>query len=572
MSEQGAYCHGTGSARVAYQVSSVVAWTAGIFSVVVCVFLVLSYLRLATQDPLLDPGLKGYQEQIVKDIGNQELRNNYQALDLVTRRAFFTSVYRLRTGGWLLLAGVVVFLVALKTAAELGRRLPAPATCAGGTDPAVAGGQARVAVACGSVVLVGLLVALVVMRGDRLSGGLVVVGGDDEPVPEQHVIDTSSGWPCFRGPNGIGVAVSTNAPVAWDGTTGENILWKTKLPKPGFNSPVVWGGRVFLSGADGTAREVYCFDAADGKLVWQQAVGNVPGAPRKLPDVDAEVGFAAATMATDGYRVFAIFGTGDVVCFDLGGKRLWTRNLGVSDAPYGYSSSLMVYETVLIIQYDGARTGRALGLDTRTGKTVWDKCRVVEPSWSTPIVVRVNNRMQAIMNAKPDVIGHDALTGELLWRVTCMKGEVAPSPAYAAGMVFSGVEVAGMSGIRLGETPEAVWSLKGDMPDISSPVAKGRHVFFANSAGGVFCVAIETGNVVWTHEFDSGFHASPIVAGDRLYIMDTEGVMHILRAGGTYELIGTCPLGEGATSTAAFVDGRIYLRSPQYVYCIGKKE
>jgi outer membrane protein assembly factor BamB len=360
--------------------------------------------------------------------------------------------------------------------------------------------------------------------------------------------------------------------VAWNGATGENILWKAKIPRPGFNSPVVWGGRVYVSGADEEAREVYCFDAATGKLVWQQPTGKIRGSPRKLPEPEDDVGFAAATMATDGYRVFAIFGTGDVVCFDLAGKRVWARNLGVPDVSYGLASSLIVHEKVLIIQYDGKRSGRALGLDTRTGKTIWDKCRLVDPSWATPILVKVGDRMQAIMNAKPDVIGHDALTGEMLWRVRCMRGEVAPSPAYANGRVFVGVESTRLYGIQLGEKPASVWELKKDMPDISSPVAVGGFVFIANQAGGVFCVSATSGALVWEHEFDNGFHASPIVVGDRLYLLDEEGVMQILRVAGAYERIGSCPLGEAASSTLAVVDGRIYLRSPSFLYCIGEKK
>ena len=151
-------------------------------------------------------------------------------------------------------------------------------------------------------------------------------------------------WPRFRGPGGLGISAYTNVPSSWNGITGEGVLWKTPVPLAGQNSPIVWENRVFLTGASEDEREVYCFDADSGELLWQRAVADVPGSPSEPPEVDDVTGFAAPTAVTDGKRVYAIFANGDLACFDFDGKRLWAMSLGNPDNLYvnghGVDSSL----------------------------------------------------------------------------------------------------------------------------------------------------------------------------------------------------------------------------------------
>ncbi len=76
-----------------------------------------------------------------------------------------------------------------------------------------------------------------------------------------------------------------------------------------------------------------------------------------------DTGLAAPTMAVDGKRVYAIFATGDVIAFDLDGKKIWGRNLGVPNNHYGHSSSLQVWGNKLVVQYDTNQRGRMLALE-----------------------------------------------------------------------------------------------------------------------------------------------------------------------------------------------------------------
>ncbi|HID21725.1 MAG TPA: hypothetical protein EYP14_04915, partial [Planctomycetaceae bacterium] len=109
-------------------------------------------------------------------------------------------------------------------------------------------------------------------------------GGPEDSAPEAY----RANWPGFRGPFGHGVCSGRRPPLDWDGTSGRNVLWKVPVPLPGNGSPVVWGDRVFLTGATARKRAVYCFDADTGRLRWQRSIENVVGSAHKPPDVLAE--------------------------------------------------------------------------------------------------------------------------------------------------------------------------------------------------------------------------------------------------------------------------------------------
>src|SRR5258708_34737861 len=82
----------------------------------------------------------------------------------------------------------------------------------------------------------------------------------------------AANWPGWRGPDGTGVAAEKNLPLHW--STNENVRWRTALPDRGNSTPIVWGGRVFVTQAieAGSRRTLMYFDRRDGKLLWQSGV------------------------------------------------------------------------------------------------------------------------------------------------------------------------------------------------------------------------------------------------------------------------------------------------------------
>ena len=85
-------------------------------------------------------------------------------------------------------------------------------------------------------------------------------------------------WPGWRGPRGDGTSQEKGVPVRWNGSTGENIAWKTPIPGRGFASPIVWEDRIFLVSCleDKQERILLCLNRQDGKVLWQQAVLTAP--------------------------------------------------------------------------------------------------------------------------------------------------------------------------------------------------------------------------------------------------------------------------------------------------------
>ena len=403
-------------------------------------------------------------------------------------------------------------------------------------------------------------------------------------------------WPRFRGPFGSGISAYDNVPTSWDDKSGKGIAWKTAVPLPGFGSPIVWKDRVFLSGATEDRREVYCFDAASGKLLWQKEAPVPPGSPTKLEKKPEFAGYAAPTMTTDGRRVFAIFANGHVVALDLAGDVVWARGLGIPENHYGYASSLEMYENLLVVQFDqGTKKddkSKLFALDNTTGKTVWEQPRPVAVSWSTPAVVYHDGKPQLLTAADPWLIAYRPDDGSEIWRAGCIEGENGPSPVYAAGMVYAGSEYCRLSAVRADgqgdvTATHVAWTAEDNLPDQCSPLATGKHVLILQSYGMLTCYEATSGQMLWEKEFEgASFASSPGLAAGRIYLFgeldtdqeDAEGnyikycKAWILEPGDKEaRIVGECRLEEGCVTSPAFQDGRIYIRGKKHLFCLGEK-
>lgn len=385
-------------------------------------------------------------------------------------------------------------------------------------------------------------------------------------------------WPRFRGPEGTGVALNRKPPIKWDGAKGENVLWKTAIPLPGWNSPIVWGNRIFLSGATAERREVYAVDLDTGAIVWRTAIPLPAGVP--VPKVQADTGYAPSTLATDGARICAMFVTGDVACLDMNGKLLWTRSFGPLENPYGHATSLVIFGSGLILQLDQGHgdDGKSvlMALDLVSGKTVWQIKRDVGASWSTPIVITVNGSEQLITTASPRVIAYDPHNGKEIWRADVLGGEVAISPVFGPGYVLVANQGSNSAAIRpdsAGDVTKTavLWTGGDGLPDIASPVVFGNRMLLVMTEGWLTCVHITTGKPAWDADIATTVRSSPVLADGRIYLTASDGVTHIMEAGNAFKLLAKCPLGEEVNASPAFVGSRIIIRGKQHLYCIGAK-
>jgi len=292
------------------RISKGVAIVAASFSLIVCILLVANFLQTKTIDPLNSRALQGLTEKLQETPGDQALQNEIRALDLLARKAYFTNQWQLKTGAYLLIIGVGILLISLKTIFTLTKKLPLPEGCADADDSWKIILQSRKwLTGFGSFLLTFSL----------LLAGLSYLNMNNfsfiKPQKMEKIDFKTETWPGFRGIGGNSISFAESAPLSWNGETGENILWKVKPPLPGYNSPVIWKDKLFISGADKNRQEVYCYDVEKGEIIWQSEVKDVPGRSQNKVRLHDDTGYAPNTLATNGAYVAAIFPTGDLACF-----------------------------------------------------------------------------------------------------------------------------------------------------------------------------------------------------------------------------------------------------------------
>ena len=553
-----------------YNMTKRIAVVAAVLGGILSVLMIANYIQTKSVDPLNSQAISQLMTRLQENPEDTVLIEQIRALDLLARKAYFTHQWQIRTGSYLLFTFVLILLLALKYMSSLESRLP---DLSKGLEPEKTWESrllSRKYILYGGLGLVLLAFVLGVLSQTEINKiGIVPPEKGQGASNYPSIQEIRNNWPGFRGPEGIGWAYHTDVPTEWDGPSGLNILWKIPIPHPGYNSPIIWEKRIFLSSADRRTQVVYCIDADSGEILWQTELNDIPGSPERRPQVNEDTGFAAPTMTTDGTRIFALFATGDVACLDFEGNRIWAKNLGMPENHYGHSSSLITYQDLLLVQYDQNTGGRLLALRTQSGDMVYDQPREVEISWASPILVNTGNREELILNSNPFVMSHDPRTGQELWRVRCMLGEIAPSPAYADGMVFVVNDYARLAGIKLGESAELVWEYIDDLSEVSSPLASKDFLIMAASYGTVTCFESKTGERLWIEEFDEGFYSSPILVGEFVYLMDMSGIMYVFKADKEYQLISKNELGERAMTIPAFMHDRIYIRGTKNLFCIG---
>ena len=607
------------------------ALISGIFCAVVALLLILNFWQMRQHEPLESATIEALVERLSNEPNNETLKEEIRSFDLLARKAYFTSRWQIKTGTYLLLIGGIVLAISLKIYTDLRAKIEQPEDLTEELLKARSNAQYWLFMTGGLVLGLSLVAAVlsndylksyqsmgVVQETEAAQSDVEMIevfptaqsgneAGNEGAVFDAEVIDTQGtevpatastsiteettassaqaavanksasfskedfkkNQAVFRGYMGLGVSYHKNIPVSWNGSTGENIKWKVATSKRGYNTPVIWGDHIFISGGDAQSRIVACYNRHTGQLVWEKEVKDIPGSPASPPRVTEDTGLAAPTMAVDGQRVYAIFATGNVVAFDLAGNKVWGRNLGVPNNHYGHSSSLQVWENKLIIQYDTNTKGRMLALNTATGESIWDVDRPVHISWASPALIEVDGKIQIVTSSDPFVMGHDLQTGAEIWRVEAMMGEVGPSVAYEDGLVFASNEYARLVAVEPKPGAEYTWEDDEYLSEASSPVAYNGLLYLATSYGVLVCYDTKTGEKQWEKEFDEGFYSSPMIADGKLYIVDLAGITHIIKAGREGTVIAEPDLGEGGYALPVFADGVVYLRGSEHLYCIG---
>jgi outer membrane protein assembly factor BamB len=427
---------------------------------------------------------------------------------------------------------------------------------------------------------------------------------------------SAQNWPQFRGPGGRGIADGYPTKSVWnaDSTAGKvsGVLWRTEVPGLGHSSPIIWGDRIYvgtavrLSGKASlrigyygdvrTAKDndeqnwmVLCFDKKTGKRVWEKVIHTGKPATER----HEKSSHANTTLITDGQRLVGFFGSEGLYCFDLNGKLMWSKDLGVVNNSWhgigwGYSSSPALYRDNVVLLCDDPKDPFVAAFHVANGKELWRTSRkgACEGSWGTPFIFNDGVRTQVVTNGWPYIVSYDLATGKELWRLRGGGDIPIPTPFVADGLIVVSNAHGGKAplfairpsargdiSLKEGSTSNEwiAWSVPNGGSYISTPVVYEGCIYLANFNGVLRCFDFKTADRLFEERLgtDASCSSSLVAADGKIYCATEQGTVHVIKASRTLEVIAKNELGEPCLATPAISQGVIYFRTAASLIAIG---
>lgn len=366
-------------------------------------------------------------------------------------------------------------------------------------------------------------------------------------------------WPAFRGQNGNGAVTHAQIPLTWG--ERQNVAWRVELPDRGNASPVVWGNRVFVAQAveEQNRRTLMCFDAENGKLLWQSGITF-----EEVEPTNTQNPYCSASPATDGEHVVAYFGSAGLYCYDFNGNELWHQDFGSVDSWHGSGSSPIIHDGICYLNFGPGTEAALYACNIRTGDVIWKKEPAKqegfrfggprgprgprpggpgggfrprqrtddsngdsEPStpftnagrsgdfsgrggfngsWSTPVIARVDGAEELILVESTRVAGYEPKTGEELWTFGGLPPQVFATPAIGDGVIVAmghaipaGTQMVAIKLGGKGDVSEShkLWEKTLRKDCIASGVVHKGNVFLIQEMGIGLCLDATNGEKKW---------------------------------------------------------------------------
>ncbi|MEP7270067.1 MAG: PQQ-binding-like beta-propeller repeat protein [Acidobacteriota bacterium] len=399
---------------------------------------------------------------------------------------------------------------------------------------------------------------------------------------------SAENWPQWRGPLLNGVSSERNLPVRWG--PDENVSWKIAMPEWSGSTPIIWGDTIFLNVAEKEVLSLWALDRNRGVILWKKplGIGNIKMRKQNM---------SSPSPVTDGRNVWVMTGTGSLKCFDFRGNEVWARDIqkdyGKFGLNWGYASSPLLYDNSLFVPVlHGMRTDEPsylLRIDAKTGKTTWRAERptpaVMESpdSYITPGLLKLGTKTELIISGGDCVTGHDPATGKEIWRAYGLNPENNPyyrivnSPLISDDMIFVGSKYKPYLAVRAGGSGDVTsshvaWTFSNG-PDVPTPVIEGDRLYIIRDNGVVFCLDKKTGKEIYGQQrLKTGtYSSSPVLADGKIYVTNEDGLTTVFKTGPTFEIIAENALSDYCLSSPAISDGQIFIRTALHLYCIGKR-
>jgi outer membrane protein assembly factor BamB len=416
--------------------------------------------------------------------------------------------------------------------------------------------------------------------------------------------------------DGTGHYTGVTPPTEWGEST--NIRWKIKLPGPSQGSPILVGEHLFVVS---DPAELLCVNAADGEILWRRssaledlygaakakqikadydrlrtarhkledALRRAKGDPEKQSEIKQQLAAAhkeqaeltkrfppppsytggdttnsAATPCSDGKHVYALFANGVVCAYTVTGERRWHKYIEAPTITFGHASSPALAEGKLIVHLNDL-----FALDAATGEISW---QVPLPArHASPIITRVGQTSVVISPAGAVIRLADG-------KVLAKDGVLSASectPVLAGGVLYAvpgGAQAvrlipAGQDGVKV----QKLWQKRAaGGRRTPSPVLHDGLLYAVNTDGLLEVFEAATGEPLYKERLEVGsVYSSVTAAGDYLYLSGTRGTTVVLTPGREYREVGRNKL-EGFGSSPVFSGRRMFVRTRQHLYCIGR--
>ncbi len=381
-------------------------------------------------------------------------------------------------------------------------------------------------------------------------------------------------WPAFRGPDGQGHSTEKNLPLEW--SEARNVAWKTPLAGLGWSSPVVAGGKVWLTTAveqRGISLRLMGFDVATGREVVNVEVFQIAASR----GINPKNSWASPTPIVDGDRVYVHFGADGTASVTTAGVVVWKQRFEY-ESQHGAGGSPVVYGDLLIFSCDGSDAAFVVALDKQTGQVKWKTNRRLpaDQAYTTPLVIRVGDRDQLVSVGAYRAVAYDPLNGKEIWRVSYADGfSNVPRPVFAHGLVYiaTGFQQPSLLAVRPDGTGDVTkthmaWKLSRGAPLTPSPIVVGDELYVVTDGGIATCLDARTGATIWQQRLGGTYSASPVFAGGGIYFPAEQGVTTVIAPGREFRRLATNRLDGGLLASMAVSSGSLFLRTDNHLYRI----
>ncbi|HYG76373.1 MAG TPA: PQQ-binding-like beta-propeller repeat protein [Planctomycetota bacterium] len=392
----------------------------------------------------------------------------------------------------------------------------------------------------------------------------------------------SDSWPQWRGPGGQGHSDAKGLPLTW--SEKENVKWKSPDPGEGWSSPCIEGDLIWMTTSQnaGKSLRAVCYSLTDGKQLHDVEVFSVE-APEPKHKLNS---YASPSPLIEDGKVYVNFGTYGTACLDAKtGKKIWENRELKIDHENGPGSTPMIHKDKIHLCCDGRDLQFQAALDKATGKLVWktdrsqpiNKGKDMKKAYGTPLVINVGGKDQVIATAAEAVYAYDVDTGKELWYVKYPGFSNVPRPVYGNGLLyvctgFARAEIWAIKPEGSGDlsASNVVWKAKIQVPTIPSPLLLGERIYMVSDTGTLSCLDAKTGKEVWKQLLGGEYSSSPLFADGRIYLFDRAGVSTVIEPGDTFKVLAKNTLEDGFMASPAIAGKALILRTKKNLYRIEK--